>query len=571
MKSARSRIFCLVIPTVAWGLLSSLNSSAQELPQDNWYFMNSMGSSGSSTGQFLFATGITISPSNEVFITDSTRKKVLVFDTESNFIREWGVAGFGPGEFGTPREISISTNGNVYIVDSAHDKVLVFDYQGSFLFDWGPGNSGILNLTNPRGIALSTNNEIYVTDNGNHRIVVYDANGTFIREWGAAGTVPGNTTDPTGITAGPNGHIYVCGQNGGTVKKYTPNGDYIRTITDGGGGQALGVYVAEDGLIYVCDFDGSNGGVPIYSDENTSVGTLRESDYKITEGLQPSDCVVGKDFRLYVAAINSTWGSVPLVFGRGYRTMINDPLNHPPAASVINSQQRQGTSLIDVDYAVYDENDSTVSVGALGFTVQFNVTLNEVVKMTDFVEGTSANLGDGIPVVTPHRITWNAATDISTNFANIYVSILANDGRPPLDFHYIKIQSNDLHSAITINRSPITQSDLQSVWMWLIATNDASIIFSTGSVVAVGGTYNGQLLAQGSTTTESGRDFIFERLNIRVATTQEVQYAKEASSPGTINQFDPRNRIGDIPKKVNEWGFDTGSYATNDWWVVPLP
>lgn len=77
------------------------------------------------------------------------------------------------------------------------------------------------------------------------------------------------------------------------------------------------------------------------------------------------------------------------------------------------------------------------------------------------------------------------------------------------------------------------------------------------------------VFASGSTTTSSGRDYLFNKMNLREATTAEITRAKEAATPGVTNKFEPGFKVGpgERPVKVNEYGFDTG--ATSGYWVVP--
>jgi len=79
----------------------------------------------------------------------------------------------------------------------------------------------------------------------------------------------------------------------------------------------------------------------------------------------------------------------------------------------------------------------------------------------------------------------------------------------------------------------------------------------------------GQALVQGAQTTSIGRAYLFDRMNLREASPQEVTRAKNGSVPGTTNQFTPTLQVGpgDRPNMVNEYGFDTGS--TSGVWVTP--
>ena len=79
----------------------------------------------------------------------------------------------------------------------------------------------------------------------------------------------------------------------------------------------------------------------------------------------------------------------------------------------------------------------------------------------------------------------------------------------------------------------------------------------------------GQALVQGAETTAIGRAYLFDKMNLREASPQEVTRAKNGSVPGTTNQFTPTLQVGPgaRPNKVNEYGFDTGS--TSGAWVTP--
>jgi len=77
------------------------------------------------------------------------------------------------------------------------------------------------------------------------------------------------------------------------------------------------------------------------------------------------------------------------------------------------------------------------------------------------------------------------------------------------------------------------------------------------------------IFASATSTTTNGRKYLFDKMNLREATTAEVTRAKEAATPGSTNAFTPGFQVGpgERPVKVNEYGFDTG--ATSGYWVVP--
>ncbi len=74
--------------------------------------------------------------------------------------------------------------------------------------------------------------------------------------------------------------------------------------------------------------------------------------------------------------------------------------------------------------------------------------------------------------------------------------------------------------------------------------------------------------ASHSGTTESGKSFLLNKMNLRMATESEKTRALEATTSGAINQFDPDFQIqpSGLPETVNEFGIETTRSGT---WVVP--
>ena len=74
--------------------------------------------------------------------------------------------------------------------------------------------------------------------------------------------------------------------------------------------------------------------------------------------------------------------------------------------------------------------------------------------------------------------------------------------------------------------------------------------------------------AKNSSTYAAGREYLFNKMNLREATSAEITRAKEAATPGVTNKFDPTFKVGpeERPEKVNEYNFET---QQTGYWVVP--
>ncbi len=164
-----------------------------------------------------------------------------------------------------------------------------------------------------------------------------------------------------------------------------------------------------------------------------------------------------------------------------------------PEPQVVAVEQRGGFPYVDIDYVVHDADSSNVFVSALAFVDGGN-TLGHVLKLNTLIEGTATNLGANIPANQQHRLTWNAAADWNTNFGNVQIEVLANDGRGLMDFHLLKIPSNGPNPELVIDRYPVTQTNLLSCWYWLVATNDPQVALNNGVVCKTGEPDSGAVL-----------------------------------------------------------------------------
>ena len=236
--------------------------------------------------------------------------------------------------------------------------------------------------------------------------------------------------------------------------------------------------------------------------------------------------------------------------------------NVPPTAVILSAVQRPGTTFMDIDFRVNDPDDATVETAALGF-VNGGTSFPDIVKISTLVEGTAAHLGSNTPANTTLRLTWNVAADWNTNFGQVQVEILAKDSRALLPFHWITLPASGTNPAVTINDRGIYDADLLPIWYWLIAKSDPGLQLVNGQVLGVGGDYNSLVLATGTATVAFGREFLWERLDIRYVTGGELTRARSgrygfqsADGYSIAKGF----RIADL---TYGWGYNTSGQASS--------
>ena len=206
----------------------------------------------------------------------------------------------GPADqlsFLTPNSIGYGPNGDLYVADSSRHRVWRIDSSGQYhLFAGstrgatGPGDGGpatAAKLDSPEGVAVGADGSVYIAEAGDSgpyadgsfdRIRVVGADG--IIETFAGRAAPGTPyqqevqavgariTDPSDLAVGPDGSVYFV-EDGLTVRQITPDGRIHKFF--GGSplhhsgvysGDPTGVDVADDGTVYITDYDNelSDGG-----------------------------------------------------------------------------------------------------------------------------------------------------------------------------------------------------------------------------------------------------------------------------------------------------------------------
>ena len=119
------------------------------------------GLSGSGPDLFDQPTDVVVAPNGDIFVTDSHRNgknnRVVKFDRNGKFIKEWGKKGSGPGEMSEPHTIAMDSRGRLFVGDRENNRIQIFDQDGKFLDQWRQ-------FGRPSGIFITKDDTIYVTD-----------------------------------------------------------------------------------------------------------------------------------------------------------------------------------------------------------------------------------------------------------------------------------------------------------------------------------------------------------------------------------------------------------------------
>jgi DNA-binding beta-propeller fold protein YncE len=146
---------------------------------------------------------------NTLYLTEITQNHVLLFNLETEeLVKTVGMR----GDLLAPNGIAVDQSGYMYVVDTGRQRVVVYNPDGNPVrvingTPTGHGTGSV--LINPRGIGVDRAGNIYVVSNLSHTIYVFDQEGKQTHQFGGQGD--GNTEFmfPNGLYVDPAGRILI--------------------------------------------------------------------------------------------------------------------------------------------------------------------------------------------------------------------------------------------------------------------------------------------------------------------------------------------------------------------------
>lgn len=186
-----------------------------------------------------------------LYISDSGTGKIYIFDLEGNYQNVFEVKGV---KLVTPAVLLIQ-DGILYVSDLSLHQVFAFDNSGSLLYKIGKEGRSTGELYFPHGLAVTSQNTVYVADSGNNRIELFPRDGSaqnFVMD--QAVEIP----TPRGMVTDWNGNIWIVAGMANQIRVYSPSGEKIFFFGTTGieyGQLSLpnGIYIDQNKRIYVTE------------------------------------------------------------------------------------------------------------------------------------------------------------------------------------------------------------------------------------------------------------------------------------------------------------------------------
>lgn len=157
-----------------------------------------IGKKGSGNGELYCPAGVAIAPHGEVYVSDNGNHRIVMFSPLGQFLLSRGGHGTGMGQFIRPMGLAVSEE-FIYLADAGNDCVKFLSRMGPSLPDRCEFGSSPGQFHRPAGVALDKNGNVYVLDRDNNRVQLFDAALGTPRPWGEWGPFPGMLASPSGV------------------------------------------------------------------------------------------------------------------------------------------------------------------------------------------------------------------------------------------------------------------------------------------------------------------------------------------------------------------------------------
>lgn len=184
--------------------------------------------------KFDTSSGITVTPSNHVAITNLAADNVLIFTEQRKFSVKFGWKGRGQNHFSQPRFITSTRKDYLVVSDTGNHCIKLFDVAGNFKRCFGSPGSNHNQLNTPLGVATDTEDNIIIADSGNFRVEIYTVKGGFYSTLIKDTNLIGPDVKPINVAVTPKNNIAVLLSGTGfcevRVFNWKPNSCYGFTV-----------------------------------------------------------------------------------------------------------------------------------------------------------------------------------------------------------------------------------------------------------------------------------------------------------------------------------------------------
>ena len=117
-------------------------------------------------------TGITLDDLENIYVVDYINNRVIKLDPFGNYLFDFKVPDEYGGNFKNPTNVEINSEKNIFVTDNS-GRIIVFDTQGNFIYIFGELGTDPEQLNGAHGITFDNSGHVYVSEMNNHRIQIF--------------------------------------------------------------------------------------------------------------------------------------------------------------------------------------------------------------------------------------------------------------------------------------------------------------------------------------------------------------------------------------------------------------
>ncbi len=167
-------------------------------------FINSFGRKGSERGQFNAPQSIAMDKNGNFYIADTNNFRIQIYSQDGIFKDTFGKRGMGEGDFQMISDIALDSQGNIYILDEKANCVKKFNSEGNFIVTFGKGK-----FLKPKDLFIDAQDVLYILDAGNQKVWLFNTSGEELAAFGSGGKEKINLVNPETLTLDNEGNIYI--------------------------------------------------------------------------------------------------------------------------------------------------------------------------------------------------------------------------------------------------------------------------------------------------------------------------------------------------------------------------
>lgn len=162
-------------------------------------------------------------PSHRLYVLDSLRNRITVFDGNGALIRHIGDSGGGAldGQFNRPTHITLDADGTLLVNDALNFRLQWLDRDGKFIHKFGKSGNGTGDFAASKGVAADAQGHYYVADTLFDAVQIFDRQGQLLLTFGERGTGPGQLSMPRGVFVSSQDHVYVADAYNGRIQIFS--------------------------------------------------------------------------------------------------------------------------------------------------------------------------------------------------------------------------------------------------------------------------------------------------------------------------------------------------------------